>query len=89
LFLAFHSSQSIKNPIFYGLVISTVLMASSLFFMIRWIIHRYEYREVYGYIGSPQLMIGLIFVVLGSALLLWRAIVIYRQTVHRKLETAS
>ena len=76
----------IKNPILWNLIISVVLMASSLFFVGRWVVHRYEER---GSAEPSTLAIGLICVVLGSALLLWRAIMIYRQSAYRKSQSAG
>ncbi len=74
--LAIQSSRFIKNPILWNLIISAILMVSSLSFVGRWLIHWYEYGNT---VEQPSLMIGLICVVLGSALLLWKALIAYRE----------
>ena len=71
----------IRNPSLWKLIISVLLMSSSIFFVTRWLIHGYEYGAAP---GKPTLMIGLICIVLGSALLLWRAIVTHRQVVYHQ-----
>jgi len=76
----------IKNPVLWNLIISVGLMALSLFFVGRWVVHRYEER---GSAEPSTVAIGLICVVLGSALLLWRAIMIYRQSTYRKSQNAG
>jgi len=75
IFLAINPPRFISNPTLWNLVISSVLMTSSLFFVGRGLIHRYEYGNP---IEQPTLMFGLICVVVGSVLLLWRAIIKYR-----------
>jgi len=76
--LSFYPPRFIKNPNLWNLVISVLLISASLFFIIRWLIHRIESA---GIIGAATLEIGLIVVVLGSALLLWIAIIDYRRVV--------
>jgi len=71
ILLVLQPPRFVRNPNLWCLIISVVLMASSLFFVGRGLIHRYEYGST---IEQPTLMIGLVFLVLGSALLLWRAI---------------
>jgi hypothetical protein len=78
IFLAFQPPRFIRNPILWNLVISAALMASSLFFVGRGVVHQYEARNL---AEPPTLMFGLFLVVLGSALLLWRAVLAYRQTI--------
>jgi len=90
LLLAHQRPKFIRNPILWNLNVSVAMMVSSLFFVARWLIHRYEYSEAYGdALGKPQLMFGLIFVLFGSAILLWRAITIYKQTIQRQIGNAS
>lgn len=78
ILLAFQPPGFIRNPSLWKLMISVLLMGSSLFFVSRWLFHPYEYGHA---IGKPTLMLGLICITLGSALLLWRAIVTRRQVV--------
>jgi hypothetical protein len=78
ILLASQPPRFIRNPSLWKLIISALLMGSSLFIVSRWLFHRYEYGDV---IGKPTLMLRLICIVLGSALLLWRAIVTRRQVV--------
>ncbi|HLO33985.1 MAG TPA: hypothetical protein VK249_32875 [Anaerolineales bacterium] len=84
--LVLYPPRFIRNPVLWNLVIAAVLMASSLFFVGRGLTH------VYGYASSiepPTLRIGLTFVVLGSTLLLWKAIMIYRQASQHENKVAG
>ncbi len=74
--LALQPPRFVKNPILLNLIISVLLMASSLFFVGRWFTH--FLRDLY-FIGGAAIQIGLISVMIGSALLLWKAILKYRQ----------
>jgi len=86
ILLVLQPPRFIRNPNLWNLIISAVLMALSLFFAGRGLIHRYEDRSS----AEPSsLMIGIICVVLGSALLLWRAIMTYRQTAYHKSQNAG
>jgi len=75
IILAIQPPKLIKNPVLWNLIISTVLMASALLFVGRWLFHVYSYGNS---IEQPSLMVGLICVVLSSMLLLWKAIMKYR-----------
>lgn len=68
--------KSIKHPELGALVISALLMSLSVFFVARGLFHVYEYDTG---VEKPTFMIGLICVVTGAALLLWRKIRDYRQ----------
>ena len=72
--LAFQPPRWITNPKLWNLIVSAILMASSLFFVGKWLFHRLEYGDT---VEQPTLMIGLICVVLGAAILLWRAVISY------------
>jgi hypothetical protein len=76
VFLVLRPPRFIRNPILWNLIISAALMVSSLFFMGRGIVHLYEARS---WAEPPTLMSGLVLVVLGSVLLLWRAVITYRR----------
>lgn len=80
ILLVLQPPRVIRNPILLNLIISSALMTSSLLFVGRWLIHRYEYGNP---IEQPVLMIGLVCVVLGSILLLWRAVMNYRRDMDR------
>lgn len=84
--LVLHLPRFIKNPVLWNLIISAVLMASSLFFVGRGLTHLYGYGSS---IEPPTLRIGLTFVVLGSALLLWKAIMIYHQAAQHENRNAG
>lgn len=86
VFLAVRPSRFIRNPILWNLIISMALMVSSLLFVGRWSIHWYEYGNT---VEQPTLMIGLFYVVLGSALLLWSAIMAYQQVAYYKNKSAG
>ena len=78
---ALHPRRFIKDPILWNLIVSASLMASSLLFIGRWGIHRYQQASS----AEPStLMIGLICVVLGSALLLWKAIITNHGITYRQ-----
>jgi CHASE2 domain-containing sensor protein len=74
--LTFRPPKLIENPISWTLAISALLAVSSLFFVIRWLVHRFEVGTA---IGSPVIQIGLISVVIGAGFLLFGAIKNYRQ----------
>ena len=76
----------IKDPILWNLIISASLMASSLLFVGRWGVHRYQSA---GSAEPSTLTIGLICVVIGSALLLWRAIINYHEITDRQPKNAG
>jgi len=76
----------IKNPTLWKLILSGVLMGLSLLFIVRWLIHSYPYR---GAIGQPTLMIGLVFVVLGSTILLWKAVITHYQIGYHHSKSAG
>jgi hypothetical protein len=76
LLLAYRPPSFIKKSSLWNLIISALLMAAALLFVVRWLVHLFEYPA--GGIGAPQLEIGLIGVVAGSALLLGIAIRNYR-----------
>ena len=78
VFLALRCNRLIKNPILWKLVLSAALLASSLFFLGRGIIHAYEDLN---FIEPRTLMFGFFFVVIGSVLLLWEAVKAYRETI--------
>jgi hypothetical protein len=78
VFLSLQPPRLIRNPILLNLVISVALLTSLLFFVGRGVVHEYEDRNF----AEPRLiMFGLVIVVIGSGLLLVRAIIAYRQTV--------
>jgi hypothetical protein len=80
VFLTLQPPRLIRDPILWNLVIAAALTVSSLFFVGRGVIHYYEDRNF----AEPRLlMFGLVIVVLGSALLLWRAVIAYRQYVRK------
>jgi len=81
ILLALQPPGFIRNPSLWKLIVSVLLMGLSLFYVARWLIHRYEYGDA---IGKPTLMIGLICIMLGSALLLWKAIVTRRQVLFHQ-----
>jgi hypothetical protein len=74
ILLALRPPRFVKKPTLWKLVISVLLMASSFFFVGRWLTHRLEAPYV---IGAAEIEIGLISVMIGSALLLWMAILKY------------
>jgi hypothetical protein len=78
--------KPIKNPTLWKLIVSGFLMGLSLFFVVRWLMHRYGYGDA---IGQPTLMIGLICVVLGSAILLWRAVITHYQIGYHQSQSAG
>lgn len=84
--LAVQPFRFIKNLILWNLVISAVLMVVSLFFVGRWLIHWYEYSNT---VEQPALMIGLVWVVLGSALLLWKALMAHRRVTYSQAINAG
>ena len=84
--LAVQPFRFIKNPNIWNLIVSAVLMVSSLFFVGRWLIHWYEFGNT---VEQPSLMIGLIIVVLGSALLLWKALMTYQSITYSQPKNAG
>jgi hypothetical protein len=83
---ALHPRSLIKDPILWNLIVSAILMASSLSFVGRWGLHRYQDA---GSAEPPTLLIGLICVVLGSALLLWSALMASRRVAYSQPENAG
>ena len=75
ILIAVQPPKSIKNPLFWNLIISAILMASALLFVGRGLIHIYSYKSL---IEQPSLRMGLIYVVFGSKLLLSKAIINYQ-----------
>jgi hypothetical protein len=86
ILLAIQPPRFVTTPSLAKLMISVLLMGSALFFVARWLIHRYEYGNA---VGRPTLMIGLVCVVLGSGLLLWRAMLAHRQFGYPQTEKAG
>ena len=84
--LTFQPPRFIKNPMLWDLMVSVVLMAVSMFYMLRWLMHWSEYRNT---IEQPTLMVGLLCVVLGSALLSWKAMMTYPSVRHRQPKKAG
>jgi hypothetical protein len=84
--LAVQPPKFISNPILWNLVISAIFMISSLLFVGRWLIHWYEYSSS---VEQPMLMIGLICVVIGSALFFWRALITYRGSTYNPPQKAG
>jgi hypothetical protein len=82
----FQPPKFIRNPQLWNLIISAGLMVSSLFFVGRGLIHVYNSGNS---IEQPTVKIGLIYVVLGSALLLWRAIMTYHSNAYRQPKHAG
>jgi hypothetical protein len=76
----------IRNPGLWNVIISALLMTASILFLARWLVHRIESA---GSIGAASLEIGLISVVVGSALLLWAALVNYSQFFKHRTKTAD
>lgn len=79
ILIALHPPRLIRKPNLWNLIISSVLMASSLFFVARWALHLYEYGST---VEQPTLMLGLVCVVSGSMLLWSRALITYRRTAN-------
>jgi len=86
IFLATQPPKFIRNPTWWNLIVSALLMGLSLFFIARWLMHRYAYGDA---IGKPTLMIGLVCVVLGSAILLWRAMITHYQISFHQSQSAG
>jgi len=74
--LTIRPPKFLNNPSLWKLIVSAILMASSLLFVARWFSHRSEAPFV---VGVASIKIGLVIVVIGSALLLWMAIENYRK----------
>jgi hypothetical protein len=74
--LVLQPPRFIRNPNLWNLIISASLMASSLFFVGRGLIHLHEYSST---IEQPSLMFGLVCVVFGSLLLFSSALIAYRK----------
>jgi hypothetical protein len=72
ILLSFKPPRFIRDPGLWNLIISALLMTTSIIYIARWTVHRFEST---GPIGAATLGIGLLCVVVGSALLLWVAIV--------------
>ena len=86
ILLATQPPKLIKNPTLWNVIVSGVLLGLSLFFVVRWLMHSYRYG---GAIGQPTLEIGLVCVVLGSAILLWRAVITHYQIVYLHSKSAG
>ena len=85
IFLSLRRTQFIRKPILWKLVVSAVLSASSLFFVGRGLVHTYATRNL----TEPcTLMFGLLFVTLGSVILLWETIKAYHETIRKDVNTA-
>jgi hypothetical protein len=76
-FLAIKPPRFVKNPTIWNLILSVVLMTASLFFVGRGLYHGIVNINS---IEPPSIRPGLFPVVIGSVLLLWRALSIYRHT---------
>src|SRR5690349_4252807 len=83
--LAAQPPRFIKHPTWWNLIVSALLLGLSLFFVGRWSMHHYAYGAA---TGKPTLMIGLVCVVLGSALLLWRAVITHCQMRSPQFQSA-
>jgi hypothetical protein len=86
ILLVLQPPKFIRNPNLWNLIISAGLMASSLFFVGRGLIHLYEFG---GAIERPALMFGLVCVVFGSVLLFSRALITYRKVTHDQSKSAG
>jgi hypothetical protein len=64
--LTFRPPKMIEHPTLWTLAISVLLLASSIFFVFRWLAHRFEAGTA---VGSPVIQIGLLSVITGSAFL--------------------
>jgi len=62
------------------------LMAVSLIFVTRWLIHHIESADL---IGASALGIGLVAVVVGAALVLWSALVNYHLSIQPQAKSAG
>jgi hypothetical protein len=80
--LSLRPPRFVKKPIFWKLITSEFLMASSLFFVGRWLLRLLQAR-------GAMIDIGLLLVVVGSVLLLWVSIVAYRQTNKKEHKVAA
>jgi hypothetical protein len=65
-----------NNPGLWNLILSSILMAISLVFMARGLVHHFSSLGVF---GAATLEIGLISVVVGSVLIFSAALPIYRR----------
>jgi hypothetical protein len=86
ILLVLQPPKFIRNPNLWNLIISVVLMASSLFFVGRGLIHLHEYGST---IEQPTLMFGLVCVVFGSVLLFSRALITYRKVTYDQSKSAG
>ena len=84
--LAFKPPKFIRNPGVWILVISSLLMAVSLIFVTRWLIHHIESADL---IGASALGIGLVAVVVGAALVLWSALVNYHLSIQPQAKSTG
>jgi hypothetical protein len=73
-FLILKPPRFINNPGLWNLILSSILMAMSLVFMARGFVHHFASMGVF---GAATLEIGLISVVVGSALIFSTALPIY------------
>ncbi len=75
--LALKPPKFVKNPFIWNLILSVGLMTICLFFVGRGLFHIYEYVSS---VEQPSIRPALYSVVIGSFLLLWRALSIYKHT---------
>ena len=80
ILFSFQPPRFIQNPVLWNLVISSTLMISSILFVGRWLFHKYAFGNS---IEQPELMIGLVCVLIGSVLLLGMSIMTYRRLLDR------
>ncbi len=74
--LAFKPPRFVVNPRLWALVLASILMTTSIIFVLRWLIH---YIASIGFLGAASMEVGLMGTTLGSALLLYSAILNYYQ----------
>jgi hypothetical protein len=86
IFIVLQPPKFVTNPNLWNLIISAGLMASSIFFVGRGLIHLHEYSST---IEQPTLMFGLGCVVLGSVLLFSRALITYRKVTYDQSKSAG
>jgi hypothetical protein len=86
ILLVLQPPKFIENPNLWNLIISAGLIASSLFFVGRGLIHLHEYDST---IERPSLMFGLGCVVFGSILLFSRALITYRKVTYDQSKSAG
>ena len=86
ILLAHRPPTFIRNPVAWSLIVSSALMAFSLYFLGRGLLHVLEFP---GVVEQPTIQPGLICVVLGSVLLLWKAVSVYNKAANREIRSAA